>query len=71
MRPEIKPASSWILVRFINPDPQWDLPGSGILKAETMGKGETLGSAKNAEGEVTNVFMTPFMVQVYDCMSWL
>ena len=26
MRPGIEPASSWILVRFVSTEPQWDLP---------------------------------------------
>ena len=25
-RPEVEPASSWILVRFVSPAPQWELP---------------------------------------------
>ena len=30
-RPGIEPASSWILVRFVSPEPQQELPG-GTLK---------------------------------------
>ena len=29
VRPGIKLASSWILVRFISAAPQWELPGDG------------------------------------------
>ena len=26
MEPEIEPASSWILIRFVSTEPQWELP---------------------------------------------
>ena len=26
MRPGIEPTTSWILVRFVTPEPQWELP---------------------------------------------
>ena len=35
VRPGIEPAFSWLLVGFLTPEPQWELPEWGLLMSDT------------------------------------